>query len=236
MSNYGIETADITIDAKYRGYVLKAVHNLTQNCTGEHDYGYYKEYDYDGHYVIDGAPDDVYVVTDLTHNDQLNLNHNQGLRGVTLSYADNGAAVFNFCPPVVGTKAKLTVYQYTLAHKSVENYGIEVYDEHGNVVFNSSEKPLLIFDSIRLGNQSQVIRKYNKRVGIIATPLNTIMGQTFGVYQELPQCLKANDSTTVAYSCWTSVEVDGEYFGNSVLAVPFSENYHTMLVADLSNV
>lgn len=224
MSDYGINSADLKIDSEYRNYVYVSTHILTQECrNGEITPA-----------QIPCSPTDVFVVCDLQHSDAWNL----GKYNPVFMYYENSLTEvgFSFCPPNNGVKATITVHKFTLSHRSTDQYGIEAYDKQGNVVFNSSEKPLLIQDVVRLGNQSEVTKIYGHKVGILAQQEFTMSGGNFGAYQELIPGLKVGMNNSAQYLCVNSSETDGGYYGDSYPAKPWSDIYPSMIIVDLSNI
>lgn len=228
MGNYGIEAEDLKIDQNYRSYVLQSVHRLEQQSVKD-------EFGVSGTDAwIACEPADVFVVCDLWHNDGLNSNNPIP---IGMFYSDDSRrAFFSFAPHNEGARAAITVYKFTLAHRSGDQYGIEVYNEQGEVVFNSSEKPLRIIDSIRLGGTHTQSRFYGKKVGILMPCSVTIPGQNFSVYQVVEQRLKMGNYDFVEQACYTETEIDGEYFGNSSPSVPWTDGYPNLIVADLSEL
>jgi len=224
MSEYGINSADLKIDSKYRSYVHKSTHKLSQECVnGELTTA-----------MIDCEPTDVFVVCDLHHSDPLNLNR---YNSVLMYYDDDLSNVgFDFCPENNGAKATITVHKFTLAHKSTDKYGFEVYDDQGRVVLNSSEKPLLVQDVVRLGEQSQVTKMYGHKVGLLAQQHFTIPIGNFGNYQELLPGLKVGSNNSASYMCFNTTEINGEYFGDSTPAKPINDTYPSMIIINLSNI
>ena len=128
------------------------------------------------------------------------------------------------------------MHKFTLAHKSTDKYGFEIYDDRGRVVLNSSEKPLLVQDVVRLGGQSQVTKIYGYKVGLLAQQYFTIPTGNFGSYQELLPGLKVGSNNSVSYMCFNTTEINGEYIGDSAPAKPINETYSSMIIINLSNI
>jgi len=152
-----------------------------------------------------------------------------GLNGIKTVYYENGKDV--------KTVIEITQdYSQKGRINDILNGKLKAYDKQGNVVFNSSEKPLLIQDVVRLGNQSEVTKIYGHKVGILAQQEFTMSGGNFGAYQELIPGLKVGMNNSAQYLCVNSSEIDGGYYGDSYPAKPWNDIYPSMIIVDLSNI
>lgn len=228
MSGYGINLDDVALDMNYRTLVFQQKYVLKQECFLSEGI---KEL---SNVELDYKDGDIFVAQHLSHNDSLNKDQ---FSSITASYDFNkGKISFGFCPLNAGSVAYLTIYKFGFAQKKNNGYGMEVYDDKGNVVFGSQNQMMIVKELIDVANSGETIKKYNHKVGFIITPTYTIPGATFGVYETLSMGIKSDVANVLSYSCYTSWEVDGEYSFSSTKNKPTSNNYPSMIVVDLSNI